>query len=756
MPAQGERAALPKVESIEIRFEGFQSVSDGYVMGYVQLREGMAYSSVLADQTIHALYSTNRFEYVEIKVEQAEGDTVKVIMELIPKYTLMEVQFEGSDGFSYDRLMDKAELTKGVPLDEYAIDAGARKLQSYMVERSYPYTVVEYRIDKDAESGFATAVYDIKQGRKLHIKSVNFEGNRAIKVKTLQGAMETKRRNWISWLSGSGKYIKDDFEEDLESLRQFYLNKGYLDVEVDSESVEFGYPRKKQMTITIQIEEGEPYYLGNFSVEGMTVFTEEEVLRSVRLITGEPFSPEQVNAATKAIKEHYTARGYLNTVVRAERISDMDNRTIDVLFQVNESEKFYVESINVEGNTKTKTRVILRELALRPADVFDLKRMETSERRLQNTRFFDEVRLNPEATNVPGRKDLNVIVKEGHTGNLSLGMGFGSVEKAQVFFETRQGNFDLFNPSNGFQGDGQKFRLRLSLGSNSNQALMTFEEPWLFEQRLAFGVELFRTESDYQSTNYNELRTGFEIYLRRRLFELVEGRASYRLEGVDIFDVVGDGVVFNDNVADVFQEAEGQAIVSKLGLTLLRDSRDSIVFTRNGNRTSLHTEVAGLGGDINYLKFEGRTAHFIPTFDAYEQSFSILGRVGFSTDDTPFYDRFYLGGPETLRGFDYRDVGPRDDDDRSEPIGGNTYGMLSFEYGFRLAEPFGLVAFLDTGFVNRGEFDFDLSDYAVNWGVGARIMMLGSPLKLDLGIPIKDPLDEASGTQFNFSFGTRF
>ena len=318
-------------------------------------------------------------------------------------------------------------------------------------------------------------------------------------------------------------------------------------------------------------------------------------------------------------------------------------------------------------------------------------------------------------------------------------MGFGSVEKAQVFFETRQGNFDLFNPSNGFQGDGQKFRLRLSLGSNSNQALMTFEEPWLFEQRLAFGVELFRTESDYQSTDYNELRTGFEVYLRRRLFELVEGRMSYRLESVDIFDVVGDGVDSDDDVADVFQEAEGKEIVSKLGLTLLRDSRDSIVFTRNGNRTSLRTEFAGLGGDVDWHKFEARTAHFIPTLDTFEQSLSILGRVGFTSNDTPFYDRFYLGGPETLRGFDYRDVGPRDLDDPSEPIGGCTYGMLSLEYGFRLAEPFGLVAFLDTGFVNKDEFDFNLTKYAANWGVGARIMMLGSPLKLDLGIPIKDP-----------------
>jgi outer membrane protein insertion porin family len=750
-----EAAKLPEIEVIEIEFEGFRSVSDGYVMGYVQLREGMTYSSVLADQTIRALYATNRFELVTIKVEEAENEAVKVILKLVPKYTLQAIRFEGSDRYSYDRLLDKAELTTGGALDEYAIAAGARKLQEYYVEKSYPDSTVEYRIEKDSESGYATAVFEIEEARKLHIKRIEFEGNDSMKRKDLLKTMKTKRRNWISWLSGSGKFIETDFQEDIVNLRQYYLDAGYLDVKIDAEAVSFDYPKKKQMILTIPVVEGQPYYLGSFSIEGMTVFTEGELMRRIRLEGGEPFSPTAVDAATSAVQEYYTSRGYLNTYVRAERISNIENRTINLVFKVQESEKFYVESIKVEGNTKTKTRVILRELALRPADVFDLTRMQTSERRLQNTRFFEEVRLSPEATNIPGRKDLSVNVSEGHTGNLSFGMGFGSVESAQVFFETRQGNFDLFNPGSGFQGDGQKFRLRLSLGSRSSQALVTFEEPWLFEQRLAFGVELFRTESDYQSTNYNELRTGFELYLRRRLFELVEGRFSYRLEFVDIFDVP------SNNVAEVFKAAEGESTVSKLGLTFLRDSRDSVLFTRRGNRTSLKTELAGLGGDVDYLKFEARTAHFIPTFDSMDQTLSILGRLGTAipygqSKDIPFYDRFYLGGPETLRGFDYRDVGPRDTVDKTEPIGGNTYGMLSFEYTFRLAEPFGLVAFYDMGFVNADDMDLNLSDYASNWGLGARIMMMGSPLKLDLGFPLQDPSGDAEGTQFNFSFGTRF
>jgi outer membrane protein insertion porin family len=439
----------------------------------------------------------------------------------------------------------------------------------------------------------------------------------------------------------------------------------------------------------------------------------------------------------------------------------METRQIDVVFRVRESEKFYVESINVEGNTKSKSRVIIRELALNPGDIFDLRRMDVSERRLKNINFFEDVRLNPEPTNIPGRKDLSITVREGRTGSFTFGAGFGSVESAVIYLEVSQGNFDLFNWRSGFQGDGQKFRFRASVGTTSNQVLIAFEEPWLFEQRLAFGVEIYRSESDYNSADYNELRTGFEIYLRRRLFELVEARLSYRMELVDIFDVAGTPGVDDPEVADVFEEGEGEDLVSKVGLTFLRDTRETLIFTRKGNRSSLKFEYAGIGGDINYYKMEGRTAQFIPTFDAYEQSLSIIARAGSvspfgQSDLVPFYDRFYLGGPETLRGFDYREVGERDDDDAEESVGGNSYALVSFEYGFRIAEPLGLVVFYDWGFVNENGFDFSMSEYADNWGVGARIMLMGSPLKLDLGIPITSPEGAGGGTQFNFSFGTRF
>lgn len=753
----------PKVIEVRVEFDGFQSVSEEFVFGNVQLRAGMDYNTALVDQSIRTLYGTGHFEFVEVKVETAEDGSVIVIFEVIPKYTIERITYSGNKKYKNERLSSKGELEAGLPLDEYQVSEAAEKIEAYYVEKGFPDVTVDYRIQRDEATGFAVVLYDIDEGSNVKIKGLFFEGNSAIDDKELAKVLETQKRDWLSWLTGSGRFDQKKFKEDLELLRTYYRNQGYLDITVDEDSVVLAYKSNGHLEITIPVIEGQFYTLGEMSLENATIFTTGELLSVVDVAPGTAFSPEKVDAAAADIREYYTSRGYLDAGVRAERVPNMQTRAIDLVFRVRESEKFYVESIKVEGNTITKTRVILRELALRPGDVFDLKRMNTSENRLRNTRYFGDVRMNPESTNVPGRRDVSVTVSEGRTGNFTFGAGFGSVESAVVYFELTQGNFDLFNWRSGFRGDGQKFRFRASLGSTSNEVIIAFEEPWLFEQRLAFGVELFRRESDYNSSYYNELRTGFELYLRRRLFELVEARMSYRFEIVEIFDVGMGTDPANDGIADVFQAADGEKdVVSKVGLTLLRDTRDSLMFTRRGNRTSLMSELAGLGGDVNYLKLEARTAHFIPTFDLYEQTFSIIGRVGTvstysNSDEVPFYDRFHLGGPDSLRGFEHRDVGPRDNDDEDEAIGGNSYGMLSFEYGFRIAEPLGLVAFYDCGFVNESDYDFSPSNYASNWGIGARIIMMGSPLKLDLGIPIAVPDDaEDNGAQFNFSFGTRF
>ena len=488
-------------------------------------------------------------------------------------------------------------------------------------------------------------------------------------------------------------------------------------------------------------------------------------------------APSKLDKDIETLEEFYGQVGYLQTRVRLVRKPNLQTGDIDIEYQIAESEKFQVESIVIEGNTKTKSVVILRELVLGPGDVFDSLRMKISKLRLENTRFFeDPVNVTDESTNIPGRRNLKISVKEARTGNLTFGAGFSSLEKAVVFAEVTQSNFDLFNRRSFFQGDGQKFRLRFQIGSQSSEVILAFEEPYLFERELALGFQLYRQTSDYNSSYYEEIRTGGEVYLRKRLFNWLEGRLSYTYQVIDIANVAA-------SAPNQIKFLEGNSTTSKIDLSFTQDSRDKIISTTRGNYASLDLGLAGgpFGGSNNYYKVEFRGSKFFPVAEFQEQVLSIIGRTGVVdsfgksnqletrtiTDVTtglpqtlsfvpgvPFYDRYFLGGPQDLRGFEFRTVGPKDA--TGEPLGGSTYGFLSLEYSMDVVKPVRFAVFYDAGFVNADPYDFSPANYNDNFGFGLRLFVAGAPLSLDFGIPLTGDKFNRKGTQFNFSFGTRF
>ena len=755
------------LDSINIVYENFKTVDRAFVLSHIPISEGGSFNRFISDQSLRSLYNTNYFEFVDFRVTNIDNETVLNI-HLTAKYRIKQIEFLGNKNFTTDRLLEEGGISSETILDEYKIDSAARKMSKLYAEEGFNDVDVAYEINRNIVNGDASIKFKISESQKIILKSLSFLGAKTFNSKILRRIIETKSVNLLSWATGSGSFDQTIFLDDLDKLRLFYQNSGFLDVQINPDLISYDFSNPKKANITINIDEGERYSLGSFKIDGATIYTSKELLQFLDIKNKEKefYSPFNVDKWVKNIEEFYSSRGYLETRVLAQKKSNLNNRRIDILLKVIESEKYYLESISIEGNVKTQQKVIIRELALNPGDVFDFRRMKSSEKRLKNTGFFDEVRLSPEDSSIPARKNLNILVSESKTGSFSFGAGFGSVRSTQFFLEMKQSNFDIGDWESGFQGAGQKFRARLSIGSRGNQVLVGFEEPWLFDQRLSFGTSLYSTEAEYNSSEYNEKRTGIEFNIRRRLFELLEANFSYTYETVDVFDVMLPRDINEpDTIPDVFQEAVGEQSVSKLGLTLLRDNRDSLLFTRMGNRTSINTEFAGLGGDVNYFKVDIRTAQFIPTIDIWKQSLSTIARLGVIVplkDDknAPFYDRFFLGGPETLRGYEYRDIGPRSKDGINnfvnESEGGHTYGMISLEYLFQISDGFGFVFFYDGGFVNKNQKDFNLDAYADNYGFGARLLMMGSPLKLDYGIPLNSPDHLSNSPQFHFSFGTRY
>jgi outer membrane protein insertion porin family len=779
--AQEQSPAAPqRVGTIAVKFIGMATVSEQIVRANMVLKEDTELDEALIDRDIRSLYRTGIFEFIEVKREELPGNVVNFVIELTPKFRVLDVRFDGNKTVKSRRLAKEAKTVANGALDERQIKEDSQKIYEYYQKRGHSQAQVSYTIDRNRSTGFATVTFKVREGPRVKISAVNFVGNDSIKARRLRKEMETKRYSWLSWLMGTGRLKDDEFAEDLDKLRDFYKEEGFLDVEIAEDKITFDYPKPDRLAVTIRVNEGRQYRVGDIMFTGNKLFPEQLLSLVPRQRKGAVFKPSLLDKDAEALEDFYGRGGYLppDTRVRLVRKPNLETGNIDVEYQITEGERIQVESIKVEGNTKTKSVVILRELVLGPGDVFDSVRMKISKLRLENTRFFEEpVNVTDESTNIPGRRTLKISVQEARTGNLTFGAGFSSLEKAVVFAEVTQSNFDLFNRRSFFQGDGQKFRLRFQIGSQSSELIMAFEEPYFLERELAVGFQVYRTTSDYNSAYYEEIRTGGQIYARKRLFNWLESNLSYTYETINIDNV-------DPSAPITFRLLEGETVTSRVGLILQQDTRDKIISTTRGHYTSLNLELAGgpMGGDNHYYRVEFRGSKFFPVAEFQDQVLALIGRVGVVesfgdsdkpttrtlTDPTtgqpvtigpfvpgvPFYDRWFLGGPNDLRGFEFREVGPKDS--FGEPIGGKSYGFFSLEYSFDLVKPVRMAFFYDAGFVNTDGYDFNPVGYNDNIGVGVQLFVAGAPLRLDFGIPLTTDRFNNDGNQFNFSFGTRF
>lgn len=754
------------ISSIAIELNGPDTIGKSFILQNLQIETGIPYKSNAIDKSITNLMATGAIDDVKVffDPDKSTQNEVALVFKIFTKSRIEKVIFEGNDKISTTKLEKSIEVSTGELLDEAEIKADQRALEKLYLEKGFWNSQVDSKIiSKKGERG-AQVVFSIIENEKRKIKKIIFTGNQNISEKKLSKQMETAAwRFWRFW-SKRSRYRPAELEEDLNKLRSTYRDEGFLDVIIDKNSVKIMPQGKSSLDIVINIDEGKRSYFGEIKLVGNSVITTDELQGEMSIKTGEPYSPTLLAEERNLFRKKYGELGYLDARVVSIRKPNLQTGQIDLRFDITENNKFSVNSIQVRGNDKTKTTAIIRELALAPGETFDLLRMETSEARLKNTRFFETVNLDDEpiASQDPelqsSRRNLVVNVEEGRTGHVSFGVGFSTLEKAMMFAEFRQGNFDIMRWRSPYrlQGDGQKFRLRLKLGARSNEARLALEEPWFMNRRVAAGFELFREKSDYYSSYYDEMRAGFEIYFRKRLFELVEGRLFYRLEDVVIDDV-------SPNAPNFIKKED--LLISKLGLSLTRDTRNSILFPSEGSIVTLRKEFAGglFGGDADYGRFELQGAKFLETFDPMEQVLSFSGKLGtlgrFNGEDSdvPFYEKFFLGGPYNLRGWDYRDAGPQEED---EPQGGNSYSYISAEYTFKVADPLRFAFFYDGGFLRTGDFKFapgdEMQGWHDNWGLGARIMVMGMPLRLDLGFPITDPSKTGGSPQFHFSGGTRF
>ena len=733
-----------KVQQVVFRYNGPKSVAESRLRSFTTTKVGQNFDAGVVDEDVKRLYESGLVQDVQVLGEEVSGG-VKVIFEVTTRGAFDTVGFEGNTVFSDRKLAKEVKLTAGEILSDTKILSARRNIQDYYRGYGYPDVTVTHRL-QDEGDGVTALIFLVNEGGKSEVRKILFEGNTAFADVELRREMETKQKGIFSFITKSGRIDNQQLGRDLEKVKEFYQNNGYLRAEVlGSERVAV---RDGRVDLVIKVNEGGKYLVNQIQFGPMTVFKPAELMPALSLISTDPYSAKKVNDDRRAIRSYYGSRGYADANITAE-VRDAGPGLVNIAYRVSEGKRFKVGRVNISGNDKTKDRVIRQEVPMKPGEFFNSVEVETTQKRLENLRYFQGVQVTGDSSSRAGYRDLNIAVQEGKTGEVNFGAGFSSIDSIVGYVNLEQRNFDIRNPWK-FTGGGQRFSAQLKLGSERQDFKVSLTEPWFLGRRLSLGGEIYYQNRFFLSPEYDQQNLGAAIFLRKAVGRRSYIRGEYRLENISI-DADND-------TSQAFMDEDGDFVRSALGLSYVYDSRDSIVIPRKGHKVELGLTL-GVGGDVETYTFEasGSKHWSLPLDLIFNLSGSLATVDSYGNGDVPIFDRLFLGGQRDLRGFEFRDLGQRDsigDNATEEALGGKTSGYISTEITFPIFEKVRGAGFFDAGFVNEDAFDFSPEDLYADAGLGLRLDIPGvGPLALDYAVPVITPSsdDEADqGGQFNF------
>jgi len=745
-PPDVARQAPPIVRSIDVQYTGPATISRERILAQMRTKIGLPYSDTVAENDIRALYNTGQVQNVRI-FGQPEGDGVKVIVAVQTRTMLNEIQIDGATRISPKKLRKNLGVKLNTPLREEDLEKGREKIIETYQAHGFNDVEVTFRVEAiDAIRGTSRAVYTVNEGIKGSVSTVRFEGNTHFSDRVLRKQMKTRQKTLFSFVDKSGRLDETQLQDDLQKVREFYQNHGYIDVAV--RDVTKQRTSSGALQIVIAIDEGPQYHVGKLTFVGYKATTEQKLRAVVKMKEGSVYSAKAIKDDAKALADAYGSGGYVDLTIVPET-SQAHDRLIDITYKIDEGQRSYVERISISGNTRTKDKVIRREVLIAPGDIFNTVRVETSKKRLENLGYFSKVDTFPVDTEVEGRKYLDIQVEEKRTGSLNFGAGFSTVDSLIGFIELTQGNFDITNwPS--LTGGGQKFRIRLQGGTERKDVELALTEPWFMDRPISVGLTTYYHEANYLSSIYDQRNYGFSLDVRKGIRPFLYGSLSYRLESIDTFNVALSASP--ELVAET-----GPSTKSVFSANLTWDRRDNPFLTRSGERITYTWWVAGPGGTEQIYGFDVEASKYwrLPwdTILLINAEVAGVDRWGDQTKLVKIYDRLFLGGSNNLRGFDFRDVGPKDPN--GEPLGGQSMARATIEWTFPIVEKARGALFYDTGFVNTNPWDYNFNNVASDIGFGLRLDLPIGPLRVDYGIPLQQAGNHGSG-KFNFNVGYQF
>jgi outer membrane protein insertion porin family len=728
---------LGKARVSRLNVKGSRRIEKDAILGVMQTREGETVNPGRLREDLKAIYKMGYFTDVKIDISDTPDGVVLTVL-VTEKPAIKEIITKGNNKVKRDKIIEVMDLKPFSVASESAIRESINKIQNMYREKGYYEVQITHELVPVTNTE-VNLVLHVDEGGKMAIKEIKFEGNEHVKAKELKGVMETKEKSWLfvtNWLTGTGKLTKDVLERDAEKISAYYYNHGFIKAKVADPKIDI---KGKFIYITIPIQEGSQYKVGKIDIQGDLIDDKEKILEKIAIPKEKIYSREVLQTDITTLSDLYADKGYANADVTPMIKEDDQALKVDVTFDIHQGNKVYFERIDIAGNVKTRDKVIRRELRVYEQELFNATNLKESIKNLRRLEYFEDVNFGTSPGSAPDHMNLKITVKERPTGTFGVGAGYSTQDRLVGMVEVSQNN--LF-------GRGQQVKIQGIIGSISHRFRASFTEPYLFDRPLGFGIDAFNWQRDY--SEYTRISTGGDLRLSHplkwkytRLFWL------YRYEYVKLNNLA-------PNPSPIIVQAANIHNTSATAFTLRRDSRDSLFAPTKGSDNSLGVEMAGLGGDVAFMRYIAESGWYFPM--KWGTVGVLHGRVGYMQrldwGQMPVYEKFYLGGIDSIRGFKYADISPRDPS-TNERIGGDKFIQLNAEYRFPLYKKLGLMGtvFFDAGNVYGanmvGPFLRPTS------GIGIRWFSPMGPLRFEWGFPFK-PLPYERSNVFEFTIGNFF
>jgi outer membrane protein insertion porin family len=751
-PAAAAAASVPAGAIASIRVTGNQRIEEGTIRSYMLVQPGDAFDPEAVDRSLKALYATGLFADVQLR---RDGSVLVVAVAENP--IVNRIALEGNKKVTDEQLRPELQLRSRVVFTPALAAADRQRILDLYARRGRFAARVEPKIIP-LDQNRVDVVFEIAEGDTTLISRIAFVGNKAFSESRLKEVVNSREEAWYRFMSSSDTYDPDRLQFDRELLRRFYLRQGYADVEIMGASAELA-PDRSSFFVTYQVNEGERYRLSDISVNATLKDVDaEELRRKLRLSAGDWYDGDAVERDTQQLSTEVQNRGYAFVEVKPRVRRDQDAKTMEIVYDVGEGPRVYVERIDIVGNQRTKDKVVRREFRLAEGDAFSASLLRRSRQRIQDQDFFNNVAVNASPGSAPDRSVVTASVEERATGELTLGGGFSTDIGPLLTAGLRERNM---------VGTGIDAGISGILAAKQSQVTLSVTDPYFLDRNLVAGFDLFHIQNNLQDlAQYSERRTGISLRLGYEFSEHLRQVWTYSVIQRSVFDV--------GPLASIYvQDSAGNSLLSQIGQTITVDYRDSRIDPREGFVVRLGTDYAGLGGDAKFLRTKVDATYYIPLERLVgdpEWAIALSAGAGYLKTlgaREKIIDRFFLGG-DNLRGFAVGGAGPHAQLSGNNSIGGRVMWTQSSELRFPMpvSADLGLRGrvFVDVGSLSdvnplrQNGVLVPITDDAaprVSAGFGVSWRTPFGLLNIDIAQPIvKKRFDQAQ--LLRFGFGTRF